>query len=86
MSLQYLSLLLPGCTDSNFQDLQKSACGGNPKAEEASRGAKELSTDISALCLLQILKKLIYARVKPTFDSSLPRQQAEFRHEKSTVD
>ena len=37
----------------NSQDLEKSACSCNPKADEASRGPKELSTDISAMCLLQ---------------------------------
>ena len=37
----------------NSQDLEKSACCCNPKADEASRGPKELLTDISAMCLLQ---------------------------------
>ena len=61
----YVSFFLSGCTDSDFEDLEKSACGHNPKADEASRGPKELSTDIPALCLLQNFERLIYDRVEP---------------------
>ena len=37
----------------NFQDLEKSDCGRDPKTNKARGGPKELSTDISALCPLQ---------------------------------
>ena len=37
----------------NSQDLEKSACSRDPKANEAREGPKELSTDISALYHLQ---------------------------------
>ena len=37
----------------NFQDLEKSACGRDPKTNKSRGGPKELSTDISALCPLQ---------------------------------
>ena len=37
----------------NFQDLEKSACGCNPKTRKTRGGPMELSTDISALCPLQ---------------------------------
>ena len=37
----------------NSQDLEKSACGHDPKTRKARGGPKELSTDISALCPLQ---------------------------------
>ena len=37
----------------NSQDLEKSACGRDPKTSKARGGPKELSTDISALCPLQ---------------------------------
>ena len=37
----------------NSQDLEKSACGRDPKTRKARGGSKELSTDISALCPLQ---------------------------------
>ena len=39
--------------NQNSQDLEKSACGRDPKARKARGGPKELSTDISALCPLQ---------------------------------
>ena len=35
------------------KDLEKSACGRDPKTNEARGGPKKLSTDISALCPLQ---------------------------------
>ena len=37
----------------NSQDLEKSACGRDPKTRKSRGGPKELSTDISALCPLQ---------------------------------
>ena len=37
----------------NFQNQKKSVCSLDPKADEAYRGPKKLSIDISALCLLQ---------------------------------
>ena len=37
----------------NSQDLEKSACGRDPKTRKARWGPKQLSTDISALCPLQ---------------------------------
>ena len=37
----------------NFQDLEKSACNCDPKANEACGQPKELLIDISALCFLQ---------------------------------
>ena len=48
----YLSLFLFAPTQ-NSQDLEKSACGRNPKTNEARGGPKKLSTNISALCPLQ---------------------------------
>ena len=42
---------------------------------------------ISLLCIpYKILERLIYAHVEPLIDSLLPKEQAGFRHEKSTVD
>ena len=42
---------------------------------------------ISLLCVIfKILERLIYARVDSIIDSLLPREQAGFRHERSTVD
>ena len=81
-----MSFFLPGCTDSNFQDLDKSACGCNLKVDEANKGPEELSANISALCLLQDLKRFVYDRVKSIIDPLLPREQAEFRRKKSTAD
>jgi len=41
----------------------------------------------SLLCVpFKILEKLIYARVDPIIDPLLPREQAGFRHGRSTVD
>ena len=42
-----------GQVAQNSQDLEKSACGRDPKTRKARGGPKELSTDISALCPLQ---------------------------------
>ena len=42
---------------------------------------------ISLLCVpYKILERLIYARVQPLIDPLLPREQAGFRHERSTED
>ena len=42
---------------------------------------------ISPLCLpFKILQRLIYARIDPIIDPLLPREQADFRHGRSTVD
>ena len=42
---------------------------------------------ISPLCVpFKILERLIYARVDPVIDPLLPREQACFRHGRSTVD
>ena len=42
---------------------------------------------ISLLCVpYKILERLIYTRVKPIIDPQLPREQAEFRHGRLTVD
>ncbi|XP_076823231.1 uncharacterized protein LOC143469422 [Clavelina lepadiformis] len=42
---------------------------------------------ISLLCIpFKILERLIYARVEPIIDPQLPREQAGFRHGRSTVD
>ena len=70
------------------QDLEKSACGCDPKTRKARGGSKELSTYISALCPLQDPRKayLLYARVEPLIDPLLPKEQAGFRRGKSTVD
>ena len=51
------------------QDLEKSACGRNPKADEASRGVVNSYRPIFLLCVpYKILEKLIYACVEPTID------------------
>ena len=42
---------------------------------------------ISLLCVpYKILERLIYARVEPLIDPLLPKEQAEFRQGKSTLD
>ena len=67
--------------------MEKSACGCDPKTRKARGGPKELSTNISLLCVpYKILERLIYARIEPLIDPLLPKKQAEFRRGKSTVD
>ena len=42
---------------------------------------------ISLLCIpFKILARFIYTRIEPIVDPLLPREQADFRHERSTVD
>ena len=65
--------------------MEKSTRSRNPKAKEARGGSKELLTKVSALCPHKILQRLIYAHDKPIIDP-LPKNQAWFRCEKSTVD
>ena len=79
----YLNLFLPAPTQ-NFQDLEKSACGRDPKADEARGGPKKLSMDISALCLLQDPKRLIYGGVESIIDPLLHREQNGIRRGNST--
>ena len=40
----------------NFQDLMKSACNRDPKADKAGKGPKKLSSDTSSRYLLQSLQ------------------------------
>ena len=82
----YVSSFLLLAPTQNFQDLEKSACSRDSKADEAHRVPKELSSDISALCLLQDSRKAYHARVKPIIDPLLPRKQAGFLRGQSTVD
>ena len=83
-----LSSLLPVYANSKFprsgkehlwlwSQNQQSLWGTNPKSYRP----------ISLLCVpYKILEKLIYARVEPLIDPLLPKEQAGFRHGKSTVD
>ena len=67
----------------NFQDLEKSTCSRDIKANQARGGPKGLSL----LCVpYKILEKLIYAHVEPLIDPLLLKKQARFRRGKSTVD
>ena len=63
----------------NFQELEKSVCSYNPKADETCGETKELSTNISALCLLQDPQEAYRIRVEPSIDSLLPKEEAGFR-------
>ena len=71
-----LAFFLPAPTES-FQDLEKSACSRDPKADEARGRPKQLLIDISSLCPLQD-KRLIYAQVEPINGPLLPKEQAGF--------
>ena len=71
------------CRLKNFQDLEKIAI---PKPTKPVGDPKSYRP-ISLLCVpYKILKRLIYARVEPLIDPLLPKEQAGFRREKSTVD
>ena len=68
------------------QDLEKSACGCDPKPGKPVGDPKSYRP-ISLLCVhYKILERLIYARVEPLIDPLLPKEQAGFRRGKSTVD
>ena len=70
----------------NSQDLEKSACGRDPKTRKA-RGDPKNYRPIPLLCVpFKILERLIYARVEPLIDPLLPKEQAGFRRGTSTVD
>ena len=70
----------------NSQDLEKSTCSHNSKANEASRGPKKLSIDISLCVLYKILERLIYARLESIIDPLLSSEYPGFRCGKSTLD
>ena len=55
-------------------------------SRKSNWGPQELPTHTSAVCPFKILERLIYARVDPIIDPLLPREQAGFRHGRSTVD
>ena len=81
-----MTSFLPVAPTQNSQDLEKSACGRDPKTRKARGGPKELSP-ISLLCVpYKILERLIYTCVEPLIDPLLPKEQAGFRHGKSIVD
>ena len=57
-----------------------------PKSEK-SLGDTNSCHPISLLCVpFKIIERLIYARVDPIIGPLLPREQAGFRHGRSTVD
>ena len=51
-----------------------SACSRDPKADEASTGPKELSTDISALCLLHDPREQKFSTFLTLWPKKLKRQ------------
>ena len=55
-------------------------------ALKTRRGSTELPSHLSALRGLQDSQTTDYNRVERIVDSLLPKEQAEFRHGKSTVD
>ena len=68
----WLSDFLSSCSlapTQNFQDLEKSACGCDPKTNKTCGGPKELSTDISSLCPLQDPREA-YLRPRGTINRS----------------
>ena len=74
-----LSYVVPAIValTQNFQGLEKSTCSYNPKMKPVwdpkNHGL------ISLLCVpYKIIKRLIYARVKPIIDPLLPKEQAGF--------
>ena len=70
----------------NSQDLEKSTCSRDPIVDE-TRGDSKSYQPISMFCVAyKIFGRLIYARVKPIINPLLPREQAKFRCQKSTVD
>ena len=81
--MSFFFLLAPA---QNFQDLEKSACSLDPKADKASRGPKELSVNISALPPTRSSRALSTAVVEPIIDPLLHKEQAGFRRGKSTKD
>ena len=85
-SPSYVSFFLSGCSDSNSQDLEKNVCGRNSKLIKPVGVPKSYRPIFLLGVSYKILEKLIYARVKPIIDPLLPREQAEVRREKSTVD
>ena len=54
----------------NSHDLEKSACGRDPKTNKPRGGPKELSKDISALCPLQDPQE-VYLRPCRTVNQSI---------------
>ena len=69
-------------TTQNFEDLEKSSCNRDPKANEARGGPKDLLINI----FFCVHERLIYARVEPLIDPLLSKEQAGFRRGKSTTD
>ena len=67
------------------KNLETSPSGRDPKPKKPPKEPNSYRP-ISLLCFpFQILEKLIYTRIEPIVDPLLPREQAGFRHGRSTV-
>ena len=82
-----MTSFLPVCADSKFPRSGEERLWSRSQNQQSPWGHPKSYRPISLLCVpYKILKRLIYARVEPLINPLLPKEQAEFRCGKSTVD